>query len=348
VKCKKSISNFILLTPLVHYGGTMIKIDLNQIQKEKSQKSFIISSILFGIVIFMTIYSRGQTTLTLSPSVPVLTSDVKPKIKIDEKNENSCRVLAKDLAMKKYQSCLAEVNAEKIEELKKEYQNQLNNLKKKYENQILEIKKGTSQSLHQQNKQNRNTEPEISEEPTINPIIEESAPSSKESESKIESHPMEVENLDIEEPIITLKPATELKKLEKKSSAKALSIQPKSLSKKKQLETNKIPKKDITSISSSRTLVPNKKPPGEKGVKGIAKTLPTKKIKIETKPASEIVTENELTQSAAIEESELEKVQLTQYPSSEINGTTGEIESLQVLQEKSNDTYSTEFQSDQQ
>lgn len=123
------------------------------------------------------------------------------------------------------------------------------------------------------------------------------------------------EELTLTQPTIRLKPA---KKIE------LVSAKP----------TKKVAKPKVAKIAKKKAVQPivaAKRSKGEKGVKGIARTLPVKQKPVETKPASQIITENELSKTAPIQESELEKVQLTQAPLEEVNQVTGQTENLEVV-----------------
>ncbi|MFN8790746.1 MAG: hypothetical protein ACK5Y2_04745 [Bdellovibrionales bacterium] len=55
--------------------------------------------------------------------------------------DQQCRVEAKELALKSYQSCVATARTARLEEIRKEYQEKLAALKKQYDGQIQELKR---------------------------------------------------------------------------------------------------------------------------------------------------------------------------------------------------------------
>lgn len=61
-----------------------------------------------------------------------------PTVK-DSEFEVSCRAQAKEVATKTYQTCMTENRSAKLEELKKDYQNQIKDLKAKYESEIAKL-----------------------------------------------------------------------------------------------------------------------------------------------------------------------------------------------------------------
>ncbi len=198
--------------------------------------------------------------------------------------DNQCRVQAKEIALKTYQTCVTETRSAKIEQIRQEYQEKLAALKSEYDAQLKELRGQVAAA---------------SATPAVAPVeVKEETPSEVPTviEPVLKDDTVTQENLTLTEPTITLKPAAPV-------------VVPAVV--KKQATKKKQPTKKATPV------VAQKRAKGEKGVKGIAKTLPAKKKVVETKPASSIATEAEVVKVAPIQESELEKNVITKAPLSE-------------------------------
>ena len=205
--------------------------------------------------------------------------------------DNQCRVQAKEIAIKTYQTCVTETRSAKIEQIRQEYQEKLAALKSEYDAQLKELRGAVAAATPA-------AEPATeTQAETIPTVIE---PVTKE-EPTLKEETVTQENLTLSEPTVTLRPAT--------AAAPAVKV-------KKQA---KKPAKKSTPV------VAKKRAKGEKGVKGIAKTLPVKQKAVETKPASNTATETEVVKVAPIQESELEKAVITKAPLNEYE------EQLQVV-----------------
>lgn len=193
--------------------------------------------------------------------------------------DNQCRAQAKEIALKTYQTCVTETRSAKIEQIRQEYQEKLAALKSEYDAQLKDLRGQVAAA---------------SAAPVVAPteIKKEETPSEVPTviEPVLKDDTVTQENLTLTEPTITLKPATPaaVKKQATKKPAK-----------------------------KTAPVVAQKRAKGEKGVKGIAKTLPVKKKVVETKPVSTIATEAEVVKVAPIQESELEKNVLTKAPLNE-------------------------------
>jgi hypothetical protein len=201
--------------------------------------------------------------------------------------DNQCRIQAKEMAIKTYQNCVSDVKAARIEEIRKEYQDKLDELKKQYEAQMQELKAANGNSNVKPVEANPKEVKPVDEKPAV----EDAKPVEQIPTTLEEPKSVQQEDLSLNEPKIVLKPAASVQQDSKKS---------------KQAKSKKATK-----------VVAQKRATGEKGVKGIAKTLPAKKKTVETKPASEIITENQLSKTAPIQVSDLERVQLTSAPNGE-------------------------------
>lgn len=158
---------------------------------------------------------------------------------------NQCRAQAKAIALQTYQTCLSDDRAAKIEQInqiKQEYQDKIADLKKQYESQISDLKSGTDLSEKKQPlEQVDSVEPtEPNSENDIIPMQIESVQSSDQ---------VKTQDLTLPEPTVILKPRT--------STVKSI------------FKSSKVKKEAPVIVAKKRT-------PGQKGVKGVAKTLPLK------------------------------------------------------------------------
>jgi hypothetical protein len=220
--------------------------------------------------------------------------------------DNQCRVQAKEIAIQTYQTCVSETRAAKVEQIRKEYQEKIIELKKQYESEIQELK-AMSASSHQPNK----VEPkeEVKSAPAFPKTTLDETPEAN-NQIPTTSETVQTEELSLQ-PIESLAPAIQ------EPTMPTIVLKPAA------------PTFVKKNFKKARPVIAQNRAQGEKGVKGIAKSLPSKKRIVKTKPASQIITEAEKTKTAPIQLSELEKVQLTQAPLSELNETTGEVERLQ-------------------
>ena len=197
--------------------------------------------------------------------------------------DNQCRIQAKEIALKTYQSCITETRAVKIEQIRQEYQEKIAELKKQYEAQILELKTASAASSSNLVPSSESSSAETSGDvstskgTTPSPEMESSAPSTEatgstetlptmlldESPASVEpaqkNNAVESQNLLLTEPTVTLKPASNTATSRK-------------VSKSKKALNPSVPAQN----KKGQPVVAQKRTTGQKGVKGIAKTLPTK------------------------------------------------------------------------
>ena len=250
-------------------------------------------------------------------------------------SDNQCRIQAKEIALKTYQSCVTDAKTARIEELKKEYQEKLSELKKQYEAQIKELKTAkaaqpvsaspkveTTQAADAQAEAVEKTQsPAPAEKPATENVVpttieEDVAPAQK-------ADAVQSQDLTLDQPTIVLKPAN-AKQASSSKNKKSGSTDVAAVKATTPIKTT-AGHSTVTKTTKAKPVVAQKRATGEKPVKGIAKTLPAKQKAVETK----LVTtgspiEKEVAKSAPISPKEIEKNQVAQ----EKNETTGQTETL--------------------
>ncbi len=239
--------------------------------------------------------------------------------------DNQCRIQAKEIALKTYQSCMTNTRSAKIEQIRQEYSQKIADLKKQYEAQILELKTSTAEARKavetskkleaakatevltepielpttnldetpENVEANLNSQPEPQVQPKIAP----------KPQPTLKSEPVVTQDLQLEEPTITLRPANkpEAKPVVKPTSKvtpaktsgnKTASVKtPVKISDKKVVNTKKV----VPVVAQSRIK-------GQKAVKGVAKTLPVKQTPVEATPVADVAAEGALMKPVLAEE----------------------------------------------
>ncbi len=106
--------------------------------------------------------------------------------------ENQCRLQAKEIALKTYQSCITEARTTRIEEIRQEYQDKIEQLKKKYEAQIQDLQNTQEVSQDKDSKSSSEAVPTVLEPQDSKPstqinepqVILKPAPSTKSKATK--------------------------------------------------------------------------------------------------------------------------------------------------------------------
>lgn len=182
-------------------------------------------------------------------------SEVAPAV------DSQCRVQAKSVAVQTYQTCVSDIRASQVEQIRQEYQDKIAQLKSDYEARILEL-----QAAIQASETEMKPESALSEE--LVPVVP---------VAEVPSETIRSEDLTISEPTITLRPANQ-KAVATKPSALA-SKSSKALKKGASQSNTKAlanPVAKPAAKSAAKPIVAQNRPQGQKGVKGIAKTLPAK------------------------------------------------------------------------
>lgn len=271
--------------------------------------------------------------------------------------DNQCRIQAKEIALKTYQSCITDNRSAKIEQIRQEYSQKIADLKKQYEAQILELKTSTAEATKavetakkleaakatevltepielpttnldetpENVEANLNSQPEPQVQPKLAP----------KPQPTLKSEPVVTQDLQLEEPTITLRPANkpEAKPVVKptskvtpvkasgnktaiakiptdKTTAKTPTVKtavktadktPAKVSDKKVVKTTKVP----PVMAQSRTK-------GQKAVKGVAKTLPVKQAPVAATPVADVAAEGALMKPALAEDQTTATPQVSQ------------------------------------
>lgn len=262
--------------------------------------------------------------------------------------DNQCRIQAKEVALKTYQSCIADNRSAKIDQIRQEYQEKIAELKKQYEAQILELKTSTAEATKAVETAKAAEAAKATEVltapielPTTNldeapeNVDQTTAPSKQDLQTQptpqpkplpsLKSAPVVTQDLQLEEPTVTLRPATKVNsKPEVKPNSKVEAIKApakkiavsKSPTVKKVAKTNDVKtdaakaqdvKTNVVKANDAKTqkvvpVVAKSRTKGQKAVKGIAKTLPVKQKAVEATPVADVATEGALMKPALADE----------------------------------------------